>query len=293
MPLTYTRTFRVRHYECDAYGHVNAPNYLRYMQEAAMEASAAVGYDEARYLTLGSLWLIRETDIEYLAPLRYGDSVAVTTWVEDFRRVRSRRRYEFVKVGTDERVAQAATDWVYIDRTSGQPAHIPQVMIDAFMEHGVPASASPREKFPDAPPAPPGAFTLRRRVEWRDIDAAGHVNNATYANYIEDAAIQAARAVGWPLARMQAEHLAAMARRHRIEYRQQAALDDELLITTYLSDVRRSTVTRHYKIERPADGTLILQAYSVWMAVDLSADRLTRFPASFNDDFASTIAREP
>lgn len=290
--MPYTRTFRVRHYECDQYGHVNAPNYLRYMQEAALEASAAVGYDEARYNELGSLWLIRETDIEYLSPLRYGDRVAVTTWVEDFRRVRSRRRYDLTNVETGVKVAQAATDWVYIDRASFQPIHVPQVMVEAFIERDITTSAPPRAKFPEAPPPPPGAFVQRRRVEWRDIDAAGHVNNATYANYIEDAAVQAARASGWSLTRMMAEHLGVMARRHRIEYRQQAALDDELMITTYLSDVRRSTVTRHYRIERPEDGVLIAQAYSVWMAVDLKTGRLTRFPARFADDFAATIVWE-
>jgi acyl-CoA thioester hydrolase len=293
MPLTHTRTFRVRHYECDTYGHVNAPNYLRYMQEAALDASAAVGYDEARYNELGSMWLIRETDIEYLSALRYGDSVEVTTWVEDFRRVRSRRRYDLVKVGTGEKVAQAATDWVYIDRTSGQPMHIPQVMIDAFMEQGIPASAAPREKFPDAPPAPPGVYSLQRRVEWRDIDAAGHVNNAVYMNYLEDAGIQAARACGWPVGRMMNIGIAIMARRYQIEYRQPAALDDDLVITTYLSNARRSTILRHYKIMRPSDDALILQARTQWMAVNPTTQTLTRFPAEFIANFASNIAGDP
>ena len=53
MPLTHTRTFRVRHYECDAYGHLNNANYLRYMQETAFDASAAAGYDLERYNKLG------------------------------------------------------------------------------------------------------------------------------------------------------------------------------------------------------------------------------------------------
>jgi acyl-CoA thioester hydrolase len=75
MPLTHVRTFRVRHYECDAYGHLNYANYLRYMQEAAFDATAAAGYDLARYEAMGRRWLVRETDIEYLRPLRYGDSV--------------------------------------------------------------------------------------------------------------------------------------------------------------------------------------------------------------------------
>ena len=78
MPFTYSRTFRVRYYECDAYGHLNNANYLRYMQETAFDASAAAGYDLQAYEALGHFWLIRETDIEYRRPLRYDDSVTVT-----------------------------------------------------------------------------------------------------------------------------------------------------------------------------------------------------------------------
>jgi len=49
MPATHIATFAVRHYECDAYGHLNNANYIHYMEEAAFQASTAVGYSKARY----------------------------------------------------------------------------------------------------------------------------------------------------------------------------------------------------------------------------------------------------
>ncbi len=64
MPQTHTSTFRVRFYECDAFGHVNNATYLRYMQEAAFDASTAVGYSPAHYAEMNRQWLVRETDIE-------------------------------------------------------------------------------------------------------------------------------------------------------------------------------------------------------------------------------------
>jgi acyl-CoA thioesterase FadM len=51
----HERTFRVRHYECDARGQVHLAGYLRYMQEAAFDASAALGYDLERYRALNRL----------------------------------------------------------------------------------------------------------------------------------------------------------------------------------------------------------------------------------------------
>ena len=68
MPLTHTRTFRVRYYECDAHGHLNNANYLRYMQETAFDASEAAGYDLARYEAMERLWLVREFGYRVSAP---------------------------------------------------------------------------------------------------------------------------------------------------------------------------------------------------------------------------------
>src|SRR5512137_1171119 len=216
MPLTNTTRFRVRYVECDAYGHVNNANYLRYMQEAAFDASAAAGYGLARYAAMGHHWLIRETDIEYIQPLRYGDTVHVKTWVIDFQRVRSRRAYEFRRDGADELVARASTDWVYLDDATGRPAPIPLEMMAAFFPEGLPAEATaPRERLAPTPPPPPGVFRMQRRVEWRDIDTVGHVNNAVYLAYIEDCGIQAVAAHGWPISRMNAGGFGVVARQHR------------------------------------------------------------------------------
>ena len=60
MPAIHYETFRVRYYECDAYGHLNNTNYLRWMQEAAFAASSAVGYDFARYNEMGHCgWCVK------------------------------------------------------------------------------------------------------------------------------------------------------------------------------------------------------------------------------------------
>ena len=150
MPKTFERSFRIRAYECDAYGHVNHANYLRFMQEAAIEASADVGYDTHRYNETGLFWLIRETDISYHAPLFYGDSLTVRTWIADFRRVRSRRMYEFLRAGDSEPVALASTDWVLLERANLRPVVIPSEMIEAFVLEGDTARADRRVYRPGA-----------------------------------------------------------------------------------------------------------------------------------------------
>jgi acyl-CoA thioester hydrolase len=323
MSLIYKTTFRVRHYECDAYGHLNNANYLRYMEQAAIEASAAVGYDDARYAALGTHWLIHETDIEYLLPLLAGEAVVVTTWVADFRRVRSLRRYEFTRVGDGALVARAATDWAYLDRASGRPLAIPGEMVTAFSPEGghepsdghhesrpdsvgtafMPSAASPfatspsepsssspaRAPFPPQPAPPPQPFTLARRVEWRDIDMAQHVNNANYLSYMEEAGVESLGAFGWSMARLIEEDIAIVARRHRIAYQGQAKLGDVLRVTTFLAEVRRATAVRHFTITRESDGAAIARAYSNWVFVHPSSGQIARVPEHLTSDFVGHI----
>ena len=290
MPLIHERTFRVRHYECDAYGHVNHAHYLRYMQEAAMDATAAAGFDMDWYADNHRLWLIRETDITYLRPLQYGDTVIVKTWVEDFRRIRSRRVYELRLADSDEKVAQAATDWIYLDSQTNRPVRIPNVLIQAFFPEGLPEEAPRREPFPEAPPPPPGIFTIHHPVEWRDVDPAGHLNNANYMAYIENCTVQAAESFGWPMSRMMDEEgFGIIARRYRLEYIEPAVMGDTLAVSTYVSNVKRASAVRHNTIHRLRDNKLLARAHVLWAWLDLKKGRLTRIPIHFIKDFATNV----
>jgi acyl-CoA thioester hydrolase len=291
MPLTHTSTLRVRYYECDPYGHVNNTNYLRYLEEAAFDASAAAGFDIARYQAMNRMWLVRETDIEYLRPLRYGDTVAIKTWIADFRRVQSRRMYELTNVATGELAARAHTDWVFVDTTTGALVSIPPEFASIFFPEGVPPVAPPRERFPEPPPPPPGIFRLRQQVEWQDIDTAWHVNNAVYLRYVENCSMAVIAAHGWPVQRMTAEGFAILLRRHQIQYLQPALLDDELEVATWVSEVKRVTALRHYTITRVRDGALLARVNTLGVWVNLATGQPMRPPASFLADFAPNIAK--
>jgi acyl-CoA thioester hydrolase len=260
------------------------------MQETALDASAAAGWDMARYEAIGRMWLIRETDIEYLQPLHYNEEVTITTWVADFRRVQSRRRYEFHRKD-GVLVARAATNWVFLDSTSKHPAMIPDSVITAFMPDG-PQSPERPEKFPPAPPPPANVFTLRKRVEWRDIDTVGHVNNAAYMNYCEDASTQVGRTYGWSMQRMIDEGFAIIARRYRILYLQPAFLDDDIDIACWFSDLKRATAIRHYTLNRVQDGALLARAQALWVCFDLERQRPMRVPQHFLDDFQPNMSSE-
>lgn len=290
MPLTYTRSFRVRLTECDIHEIARDATYLRYIQEAAFDASTAAGYDQAWYLAADRMWLIRETRMDFVAPLRFGETVDVTTWVADFRRVRSRRAYELRCNG--ELVAQGRTDWAFLDRTTGRPAVIPADVVAGFFPEGQSGDGQSRERFPAAPPVPAGVFTERRRVEWRDLDSVGHVNNAAYGDYVEDAARRAASFHGWPAARLADEGIDLATQHLRVEYRQPAFPDDELEVSTWLSEVSEESALRHTTVMRASDGEMLAQAYVRWGCVELKSRKRVSLPPSLCSDMRDNTSSD-
>jgi len=292
MPAVHTEIFKVRHYECDSYGHVNNAVYLRYMQEAGIGAAAALGQDHQTLEAMNRTWLPRFTEIEYLLPLSAGEIIAVKTWVSGFRRVISRRNYEFRKHDQEEVIARGYTDWVFLDRDRLHPVTIPMEVKSLFIPEAADQALSPRYQFPEPAPPPDGVFRVVRRVEWQDIDMMQHLNNAAYLDYVMDAGVQLTSAFGWPMSYWLEEGIAFVARRNSIEYLSPAFLDDALEITTWLFNVRPATVTRHFEIRRNRTDELLARIQTLWVMLDLNSGRPMRIPGSMIGILSSNISEE-
>lgn len=288
MPISYTRRFQVRYSECDMYEHVNNSHYLRYMAETAFDASAAAGYSMEKYEQMGNLWIIRDNQVEFLKPLRYGDTFEVKTWVADFRRVQSLRMYEFRLKGSEDLIAKGQTNWIFLDSKTQRPATIPKVLKAAFFPEGLPDTAPPREPFPMLPPPPSGAVTFKRQVAWSDLDPTGHVNNARYLDFLQEAIMEVYNT--FDLANHEDSLIAWVIRKAHIEHLRQARFGDVLDITTYLSDVKRASAIRHYIIQDENSQEVVTRANLLFTSINLTTGRPTRIPQDAIDALAANIA---
>ena len=117
-------TFEVPATAIDRNGHVNNVEFVRWMQDAAVHHSDAVGCTVATR-ELGCTWVVRSHAIDYLRPAFAGESIEVRTWIDDYRRAFSKRKYEFHRLGDGLLLARGETNWVYIDASSGRPRTIP------------------------------------------------------------------------------------------------------------------------------------------------------------------------
>ena len=136
----YRHEIQVPSSAIDENGHVNNVQYVQWMQDAAVQHSNAAGCTQVT-LDLGATWVIRSHKIEYLRPAFQGDHLAVLTWVSNFRKVRSLRKYRFFRVSDKAVLANGETDWVLVDSESGRPLAIPDHLAAVF--EMVPNDAEP------------------------------------------------------------------------------------------------------------------------------------------------------
>ncbi|MCX5658953.1 MAG: thioesterase family protein [Planctomycetota bacterium] len=118
--------------EVDAQGHVNNAVYVQWMDKAAFAHSAAVGYDWKVYQNLGSSFVVRRHEIDYLAPGFEGDRIVVATWPTRMEKFTALRRHQIVRESDGKVLVKALTTWVYLDTKTGRPQRMPADLVTAF-----------------------------------------------------------------------------------------------------------------------------------------------------------------
>jgi acyl-CoA thioester hydrolase len=112
----------------------------------------------------------------------------------------------------------------------------------------------------------------RIKIRWRDMDAYGHVNNAVYLNYLEEARDAFVQKVLGPVADTWDFVLARVA----IDFRNELTQDDgEVLVRCRLESVGRASLRTREEIAK-LDGTPSAEAESVVVARDRESGRSRR-----------------
>lgn len=111
-------------------------------------------------------------------------------------------------------------------------------------------------------------YTMRLRVRQYEMDAFGHVNNAVYLNYLEQAATEHAEITGFSQARMTELGGMFVVRRHEIEYYGSAVAGDDLDVTTWPELLSGPRAVRCYEIRHAASGRRLIAARTLWIWID-------------------------
>ncbi|RZI76417.1 MAG: acyl-CoA thioesterase [Pseudomonas sp.] len=122
-------------------------------------------------------------------------------------------------------------------------------------------------------------------IDPADIDFMGHVNNASYLKWVQDAVIDHWRSLAPPEA--VAQHLW-VALKHEITYRRPTFFGDDVIATVLLEKVQGARAFYETVIRRGED--VLAEVRSSWCCLDAQTLRPSRLARDIVDRFLPKIA---
>lgn len=130
-------------------------------------------------------------------------------------------------------------------------------------------------------------------VPWRDLDAAGHLNNAKYFSYMEDArSIAYLRARGIDTASaMRPEDLDIILAHASCDFRSAALMGETLVVRLWPTRVGNTSFSLRYEITEKVSGRTVAQGESVQVAFDYAKQEKKTLDAALRRHLESGLRK--
>lgn len=123
----YNRT--ARYHETDQMGIIHHSNYIKWMEEARIEAMNQLGYPYRSFEEMGLISPVLDVHCEYKKSVRFDDQVMIKVSLQDFKRVKFTLRYEMYNRSQDGSLCAKGTTTHCFLHKNGRP-----VVMDKEME---------------------------------------------------------------------------------------------------------------------------------------------------------------
>jgi len=182
-PVESTRaSFTVHSFDADAFGLLSPAALAGYLQEAAGRSADTLGFGMGRLGEQGLAWVLSRQRVVLDAPVRLGDALTVETWPSGIDRIQALRDFKLWRGGVE--VGRALTSWLVMELATRRPRRPDRILPPE--RHAQAGHVLP--PFGAALPALETAALERRfQVRFADIDAVGHVTNASYIGWAMEA----------------------------------------------------------------------------------------------------------
>jgi len=243
--MIYKKNYMVHYYDVDFRGLALPISLLNYLQDAAGEHAARLGFSVPELLKKELTWLLSRYHMKVFAYPKAGDEVEIATWPSGKQGVFALRDFE-MKDPQGATIGAATSSWVLWNVSQKRPArleeHLPERLV--FPRRMIPDS------FETLPATPSPDLELGFRVNMQDIDFNNHVN---YAVYIQ-----------WALETLPEDILRSYVLSGiEVSYRAETFYRDEVVSRSQRETSRADAVFLH-GIFNKANGTELARLRSTW-----------------------------
>ncbi|MDR0497749.1 MAG: acyl-ACP thioesterase [Treponema sp.] len=179
----WRETAEVRFGSVDRSDRLTLWSVFNFFQEAAISSAENLGVGRDAMKNAGQVWLLSRLSLFIERRPAFGETIRISTWPRRWDKLFALRDYE-IRDANDVPVVRGRGSWLALDIERRRPVRVQSIIetlppndgIDAFSMN--PVSLDAREDLKKH---------SERNAAYSDIDYYGHVNNARYIQWIQDA----------------------------------------------------------------------------------------------------------
>jgi medium-chain acyl-[acyl-carrier-protein] hydrolase len=178
----YKKSFELHAYEVDSEGRAHFVSLLNYLQDAAGDHAALLGFSITELLKKNQTWLLSRYHLKVLRYPLYEARVMVSTWPSATQGIFALRDFEMA----DEKgqvFLMATSSWILLDLGKKQPIRLNE----SFPGRMVLERRALDDDFKPFPQLRQPEIELTFPVLRKDLDFNRHVNNAVYVQWALEA----------------------------------------------------------------------------------------------------------
>ncbi len=132
MPHIFIHNIKVGTQAIDENNHVNNVVYVQWMQNVAILHSTEQGWSQEKYFETKAGWVAKSHYVQYKSPAFLNDEILIYTWISSMSQLSSLRKYKFIRKADSKVLAEAETDWVFVNIKTGRPMKIFEPVKNSF-----------------------------------------------------------------------------------------------------------------------------------------------------------------
>lgn len=130
-PIPFQQELKVTNEHLDEQNHVNNLQYMKWVldiSEAHWIAKTPLSIRE-KYA-----WFVVDHYIQYKQQAFLGEELVLTTWIENYSKVKSERRVYITRKTNGKTIVEARTNWCFIDQHTKKPTRITSEVVKPYFE---------------------------------------------------------------------------------------------------------------------------------------------------------------
>ncbi len=177
----YSETIKLKYSDIGKTNRFNIKSLIAYLQEIAGSHSSSIGYGLNDIPKTHITWILLDWKVKMFSHPKYNEELTITTWPRILEKFYSYRDFE-IKDSNNNLVAIASSKWILINAETGRIERITPKIIESF---DIKNKSVFEDNLLDEKPKIPNDLKLnfKYKIQRRDIDTNGHVNNLHYIDY--------------------------------------------------------------------------------------------------------------